>query len=305
MRPFSFLVLFASLAACSGPATPPGGRVSGLGLMRSLAGLWTGSATMTLLGDFAMMNLDFRGASDHMLFGRVDLDAENSLRLAFDVETLDGHDVLVFRNGGLFSGLSRDTRTVLVDSDEGAGVYHFCARAAEGGCRYTDAVFTFDGDDHVVLEVHVREAPHLLWDARRAETRELPTPFPATETSTGDGTAPFPPMPALHATIRWSTALAEPADVWLLLATSPCIDGTCVPSRWFHATAGAGTSSIDVVLDQIHAGDYLGTAILDRDGSLAETLVPGRGDAVSVPDAALTIDETGVTTTTLSVLVEL
>lgn len=279
--------------------------VHGLVLMTRLAGLWTGPATQTRLGDFPMMNVDFRGATEHLLFGRVDLDGANSLRMAFDVETIDGTDVLVFRNGGLFSGLSRDTRTVLVGADEAAGVYRFCATEAEGGCGYTDATWTFTGEEHVVLFVQVRGMPHLRWAARRAEVRELPSPFPATNEPVGTGSEPFPPMPSLEVSVSWSTPLPAAADVWLILATTPCASGTCVPSRWFRASAEAGATSAVLTLDQVHGGAYRGTAILDRDGNVASTLRPGPGDGVSVPDTAITVGASGPSRSALAIVVDL
>jgi hypothetical protein len=301
----SIVLLLSSSLACSSPPPGPGSSVRGLALMPALAGLWTGPATQTLLGDFPMMNVDFRAATEGMLFGRVDLDGENSLRLAFDVETIDGADVLVFRNGGLFSGMTRDTRNVLVDSDEAAGIYHFCAREAEGGCGYVDAVWTFDAATHVVLDVHVRGAPHLHWDARRAEARTVPLPFPASDAPQGSGTEPFPDMPALAVTVSWSTPLAAPADVWLILATTPCVSGTCVPSRWFRVGVDAGATSATMMLDQIHADSYRGTAVLDRNGDVATTLRPGPGDGVSIPDATIEIASTGTSSRSLSIVVDL
>lgn len=316
-RSLLLLLVTSALAACDSPLPVDADRdaapgddahvrdASGLELIGRLAGLWTGPATMTRLGDFPLMNLDFRAASPGMLFGRVDLDDENSLRLAFDVEHLDGRDVLVFRNGGLFMGLARDTRTILVEHDAGAGRYRFCAREPEGGCGYTDATWTFTGATEVTLEVLVRGTPHLRWDARRAEERTLPTPFPSPDAPIGDGTEPFPPMPSLELRVTWTSPLASDADVWIILATSACISSACTPSRWMRARARAGSTSATLVIDQIHAGAYLGTAILDRDGNVASTLRPGPGDAVSIPDTSITVSVSGASSSTLAIIAEL
>src|SRR4051812_36191878 len=51
--------------------------VDGVDLFERLAGLWSGPATRTRLGDFSMMNVDFRAPTDQFMFGRVDLDEEN------------------------------------------------------------------------------------------------------------------------------------------------------------------------------------------------------------------------------------
>jgi hypothetical protein len=313
VRSLVFSVLI-SLAGCSGPPGAPldagadarvAAGVPGLSLMRALGGLWTGPATMTRLGDFPLMNVDFRAATDHFLFGRVDLDAANSLRLALDVETIDGSDVLVFRNGGLFSGLSRDTRTILIEADEASGTYRFCATDAQGGCGYTEALFTLTGADRVVLDVTVRGMPHLRWDARRAEARALPSPFPASSAPQGTGEGPFPPMPSLEVEVSWPSPLAAPADAWIVLATEPCLSGGCTPSRWLRVAADAGATSATATIDQIHAGDYLATAFLDRDRDAATTLAPDAGDGVSRPDSPITIAPSGTATSALPILLDL
>jgi len=152
---------------------------------------------MTVLGGFPLMNFDMRAATSHLLFGRVDLDPFNSLRFGFSVETHAGEDVLIFRNGGQFMGLDRDTRTRLVASYTEGGTYHFYA--IEKGCDYIDATFTFVDADELNLFVSVKGSPHLLWKPLREESRELPDPFPADESSQGGPTTPFPTMPSLRA----------------------------------------------------------------------------------------------------------
>ena len=129
------------------PSSDAGQRLPppGLSLFRRLAGLWSGPVTMTRLGAFPVVNMDFRPGSDHVLFGRVDLDAQNALRFAFSIETIAGKDTVVFRNGGLFRGVARDSRTVLVSADEQTGSFRFCA--VDGGCDYIDAVFQLFPED--------------------------------------------------------------------------------------------------------------------------------------------------------------
>ncbi len=271
----------------------PAPALAGVELMTRLAGLWTGPATMTVLGDFPRMNFDMRAATPHLLFGRVDLDPFNSLRFALSIETHAGADVLVFRNGGQFMGLDRDTRTRLVEHDEPTGHYRFCA--IDEGCDYIDAVFTITGD-HLVLDVDVKGAPHLLWDATRAEPRDLPDPFPVDLASQGPGDAPFPPMPSLRTTITWAEPLAAEADVWAIVTTQPCdLQLQCTHSRSLKTTAPAGATSAELVLTQIHPGAYQLNAILDRNQNLPTTIAPDSGDGVAAPNKPFTVAATGET----------
>ena len=61
----------------------------------SIAGLWVAPVTSwTSAGSFPTMNMDVRAASDGVLFSRVDLDSDNSLRFAFALEEHEGQPVL-------------------------------------------------------------------------------------------------------------------------------------------------------------------------------------------------------------------
>lgn len=83
--PLALLALVV-LAGC--PSSPGGGTgdagtaktAPGLALLDHLAGLWSGPATQTPLGDFPMMNVDFRAMTPDFFWGRVDLDAQDALR---------------------------------------------------------------------------------------------------------------------------------------------------------------------------------------------------------------------------------
>lgn len=285
-------LLFLLAASCAPPPVVDAGVVdaplAGASIFDVAPGLWSGPATRTLLGDFPVMNMDLRAAGDRELFSRVDLDAENSLRFGFLVEEHDGRSVVVYRNGGLFQGLTRDTRTTLVSAVDGA--YRFCA--LDDGCEYVDATFTFAGDD-VLLEALVRGEMHVTWEATREETRALPEGFAPTARPAGD----FPPLPTLTVDVTFP-ALAAEADVWVLLSTTAC--GTtfsCTTSRSIAARASAGATSATLVLDQLHPGDYFATALLDRDRDLASTLRPDSGDGVSAIDDEVAVEPSGSTAT--------
>ena len=282
------------------PTTGEPDALAGSELLTRLGGLWTGPATMTVLGDFPLMNLDMRAATPHLLFGRVDLDPFNSLRFALSIETHEGVDVVVFRNGGQFMGLDRDTRTRLVESDAAAGHYRFCAITK--GCEYIDAVFSVD-DDHLTLDVAVKGAPHLLWDAARAEPRGLPEPFPADLASQGPGDAPFPPMPALAVTVTWAEPLPAPADVWAIVTTTPCdLLLQCTHSRSLRTLAPAGATSATLTMLQVHPGAYQVNAILDRDQNVPQTLGPDSGDGVGVPNKPALVADTGETAVSTAIV---
>ena len=284
------------------------GELVGLDLMVRLAGLWTGPATMTPLGTLEPMNMDLRAADGHTLFSRADLDDQNSLRFAFSIETIGGQDQLVYRNGGYFAGLLRDSRTTIVEHTpvdaQGVGSWRFCA--VDGGCDYIDARFEFQSETELVFDVEVKGAQHVLWIADRIEARSLPDPYPVDESSQGNGDAPFPDMPVLRVTVSWQDPLAAPADVWVLLSTQDCpLMGFCDFSRSLYGVAEAGATSLELSFDQIHAGPYKANAILDRDQNLASTLFPGTGDAVSLPNQAVEVAPAGESTAALTVLVEL
>lgn len=289
--------------------TTGGEEVAGLELMTHLAGLWSGPVSMTPLGTFEPMNMDLRPADGHVLFSRADLDAANSLRFAFAIETHAGQDALVYRNGGYFLGMLRDSRTVLIEHTpldaEGRGSWRFCSVTAEG-CDYIDATFEFDDADQLVFDVKVQGEQHVYWLAERLETRSLPDPFPIDESSRGPGDAPFPPMPTLRTTVSWQDPLLAPADVWVFLSTVDCpLMGICDFSRSLRGTAEIGATSIELVHDQIHAGSYRGNALLDRDQNLESSMFPGDGDAVTLPNQAVTIAADGESTVELFTLIEL
>ena len=272
-------------------------RVEGLSLMTRMAGLWVGAATQTPLGAFPIMPMDFRAADDHVLFGRVDLDSDNALRMAFFVEEIDGTEALVFRNGGLFMGLGRDTKTVLQSYDP-TGVWHFCEPT--NGCEYLDATIRFADDTSMLMDVKVRNAQHMYWDARRVESRTVPTPFPGTDDPIGTGDAPFPAMPTLEVSLSWPDPAPAGAGVWVILSDTECgLTGTgCNSSRSISATLSGGETAAVLTLDQIHGASYYLNAVLDRDGNWSSSPFPQTGDAIMFPvDAAVTVEPGGTTTT--------
>jgi hypothetical protein len=283
--------------APDGPLTE---RFAGEQLMRDLVGLWRGPAERTPLGNFPLMNMDMRpvGGLDagSLLFSRADLDADNSLRFALGVERHLGSDVLVFRNGGQFVALDRDTRTVLESHDAAGGVWRFCA--LNGGCDYVDATWSFSGPDSLTLQVTVRGNQHLTWRAQRVEAREAPAAYPSAEGMPGD--APFPPMPSLRVTVQWSEPLPAEAPVWIVLSTTACgITGrACEASRAIGTRAPAGSTSVALSLHQLHPGPYRLNAILDRDDNITTQVFPSRGDGISMLDQALTVAPSGETTAT-------
>lgn len=266
-------------------------------------GLWVGPVdSMTSAGDFPTMNMDVRPADGHTLFSRVDLDGGNSLRMAMVIEQHDGEDVLVFRNGGYFLGILRDSRTRLVEADLEAERWRFCS--LEQGCDYVDAVFDFEGADGLDMHVDVRGNTHFDWPATRVELRELDGPFPVDDTAQ-PGDAPFPEMPTLEIDLSWTTPLAEASDVWVILSTTACFSGACTPSRFIRGRAEAGATSATLTMDQIHADTYQANAILDRNGNLAGTFLPDSGDTVAVPDTDVVVAATGTTEVSLPLLVDL
>ncbi len=239
-------------------------------------------------------------ASPYVEFGRVDLGPGNALRFAFQVETFEGRDVLSYRNGGYFQGSERDMRTRLVERDPARAFYRFCH--VTQGCGYIDATYDFDPPDRLTFNVKVKGAQHLFWSATRKEARSLPAPFPTDLRSQGPGTAPFPDMPELRATVSWSTPLPAEADVWLLLSTTRCgLTGACTPSRSFRQSAAAGSSSATLELVQLHAGSYRATAIVDRNRNMQALLQPDLGDSVAL-DAELTVAPSGRTTFSLNAI---
>ena len=247
-------------------------------------GLWVGPVdSMTSAGDFPTMNMDVRPADGHTLFSRVDLDAGNSLRLAFVIEDQPGGPVLVLRNGGKFIGILRDDRTALVEADLDAETWRFCSIVQ--GCEYIEATMDFDGPDSVLMHVDVRGMFHFDWPATRAELRELDGPFPVDD-DPQPGDAAFPPMPDLRVTLSWTDPLEVATEAWVILSATACypppID--CTPSRFIRVSAEAGATSVEVVMEQIHSANYKANAVLDRNANFAGTLFPDTGDLVSFPD---------------------
>lgn len=295
----------AGLGADAGLA-PDGGTVvegsSGLALFERLAGLWSGPATRTPLGDFSMMNVDFRPVGAQFMFGRVDVDEDNALRFGFSLET-HGEEILTYRNGGYFLGLLRDDRTVLVEADDAAAVYRFCH--VDRGCDYIDAVYDFEGEDRLVFDVMVLGMPHVYWDARRLSTTALPPGFTGRLVSQGTGDAPFPPMPDLRATVTWAAPLAEEAPIWLVLSAEACTPAGCDISRQIRTIAPAGATSAELLLAQVHAGEYRILAVVDRNQNLDRTFAPDSGDGVSLPTATVQIAPAGETTTSVPIVLDL
>ena len=260
--------------------------------------------TMTPLGTFARMNVDIRAASDEVLFGRVDLDAANSLRFAFEIEEQDSEPTLVYRNGGYFVGLLRDSRTRLIEHDAAAGTWKFCSTSAQG-CDYIDARWNFTADDALIFDVEVKGQQHVYWDAKRIETRPLPAPFPADPTPQASD-APFPPMPTLKIDVSWADALAVDGAVWVILTTMDCdFQFQCTHSRSLTIGAPTGSTSATLTLEQIHPGPYKLNVILDRNGNLATTLYPDKGDGVGGLNQAVTVQPGGQTKVKTSIAVTL
>ncbi len=288
----------------TGESTGEGEQVAGSQLMTELGGLWSGPAAQTPLGTFPLMNMDFRASDPRTLFGRVDLDAENSLRFGFAIETHGGDDVLVFRNGGYFLGILRDSRSALVDYDAVAHSWHFCD--VDGGCEYVDTRFEFAQDGTLVLDVKVKGEQHLYWDATRVETRGLPQPFPVDDAPVGEGDQDFPVMPTLKVNVQWLVGLAAAGEVWVILSEGPCdLQMSCHHSRSQRATAAVGSTQADVLFEQIHADTYRLNVILDRNGNMAETGYPDAGDGVSVPNASITVAATGESSAAATIIVDL
>ncbi|MEX1361777.1 MAG: hypothetical protein AB1Z98_01530 [Nannocystaceae bacterium] len=273
-------------------------------LLERLPGLWIAPVTSTTsVGDFPIMAMDMRPVDDRTVFSRVDLDAGNNLRFAFTVETVDGQPTLVFRNGGYFLGILRDTRSALVEHDADADSWRFCAIA--GGCDYVEAQVQL-GVDRLTLTAWVLGRPHMHWEGELAEERPLDGPFPYDD-SPGSTDDPFPPMPSLRATLSWTEPLTEPTGAWIILTTTDCgvVPGSCSPSRFLRAQAEVGASAVELVLDQIHAGQYRATAVLDRNGNLAGTLFPDAGDLVSLPNQPVEVAPMGESTVSVPLLLEL
>ena len=290
-------------ADSTGDATPPPAD-AGTEFLRRLPGLWVAPVTsMTSVGNFPIMAMDIRPADDRTLFSRVDLDDDNNLRFAFVIEDVDGVPTLVFRNGGEFLGILRDTRTQLVEHDPDTDTWRFCAIAA--GCGYVEATIEVT-EDELILAADVLSRPHMFWEGQLAEERPTDGDFPY-DPSPGQSDDPFPPMPTLRATLSWVQPLTEPADTWILLSATDCglAPGSCTPSRFIHAPAPVGSTSVELVLEQIHPGDYSANAVLDRNGNLAASLLPDSGDLISLPNQQVAVADRGESSASLMLLVEL
>jgi hypothetical protein len=325
---FPAMLAVGLLVGCpAAPTSPDGGksneedggaRVAGMALFGRMAGLWGGQAAQTPLGSFPEMYMDFRAADSEWLFGRVDLNATNSLRYGFAIEDIAGQPTVVYRNGGFFQATLRDLTTQLVDFDDTAGTYHFCAGEQicmyvngtcvpeQGGCGFVDALFTFNAPDQMVFNAHVNGQEHLIWTTTRKETRTLPAPFPD-DTSPVAADAGWPAMPQLSVRVTWTTALAAATDVWVILSDTPCASSgsatfTCTPSRSISASAAAGATSVTVLFDQIHTGSYNAVALLDISGGFSVTLAPEPGDGVSNPSASIVVPASGEGTATLPIV---
>jgi len=282
----------------TGPTGP-----AGLELLPRLAGLWSGPATMTPLGTFQRMNMDVRAASGHVLFSRADLDAANNLRFAFEIEAPDGEATLVYRNGGYFLGLLRDSRTRLVEHDATAGTYRFCS--IDAGCDYIDARWSFSAEDALIFDVKVKGQQHVYWDARRISKATLPAPFPADDDPLASD-ADFPPMPKLAVDVSWADPLEVDGAVWILLTTMDCdLQLKCVHSRSLTKGAAAGSTSLSLALDQVHPGAYKLNVVLDRNGNLATTLYPDKGDGIGGLNQVVQVSPTGETAVKASIAITL
>ena len=286
----------------SGAMTSGGDEVAGLELLPRLAGLWSGPATMTPLGTFKLMNMDLRAASGQVLFARADLDALNSLRFAFEVEAPGGAPTLVYRNGGYFLGMLRDSRTALVEQGEDS--WRFCSTGAQG-CDYIDARWTFSGGDALVFDVKVKGSQHVYWEATRKEARSLPEPFPIDQTPLASD-AEFPAMPTLKLDVGWAQPLTQDGEVWAIVTTGDCdLQLKCTHSRSLMGKVSAGATAATLTFDQIHAGPYKLNVILDRNGNMATTLYPDAGDGVGGLNQAFSIAPSGETVVETQILVTL
>ncbi|MFT3714077.1 MAG: hypothetical protein QM817_40970 [Archangium sp.] len=262
--------------------------VEGIELLGKLSGLWSGPATLTPLGDFPVMNFDLRPVDGQFVFGQTELDASNTLRFGFSIETVSGRDVLAYRNGGFFQGVLRDSRTALVETD--GGTWRFCSVPA--GCSYIDARFT-PTETTLVLDTKVRGMQHVLWNATKQEARTVPSPFPSDLASRGDGGAPWPTLASVDVNVSFGAAVSAPAQVWVLLTTSACFPTFgCHAARSISVPAAMGSTSATMNLPNVHAGAYKVTVLLDADRNFVNTRAPSSGDRVAI-DQDLTVPQSG------------
>jgi hypothetical protein len=181
------------------PGTPPGAeKIIGIDFMQRVAGKWTGMNQSGPLGTAFPMTVEFVPNGASFMYGKLQLDPQNTVVWGFNIETYGGKDVLAYRNGGYLGGAKRDSRLELVEYDASKNYYRFCAVKEQGfpvnGCSYIEARYTFTAPDKMLFVVTTQAGkPHVHWDASRIETRALPDPFPANIASQGQGEAPWPP----------------------------------------------------------------------------------------------------------------
>ena len=109
-------------------------------------------------------------------------------------------------------------------------------------------------------------------------------------------------MASLTATVSFA-ALAADAEVWLLLTSGPCgLSFDCTPSRSKRVAVAAAATSVDVLIEQLHAGIYSANVILDRDRNMALTLTPTSGDGAAQLDADVVIVGTDAAAATLPIV---
>ena len=271
-----------------------GGVRVDVSIMERFVGLWHGPAeSSTSLGDFPLMMMDARPISDRALFARGDLDGDNAIRFRFNVEFEDGEPVLIFHNGGLFEGLSRDSRAKLETVDAAAGTYRFCAVSGgfcdpNPGCDYVDAIWQFDGDDALSLDVLVCGEHHVTWDATRIETRDAPAPFPLDDTP--QTAADIPALPGVDVTMSWDAPAHGGEQLFISLSDSPCSTNpfeTCATTRAFLNVLEPGQTEASFRLEQVHPGSYFVNGLLDNDGNG----FPSDGDFISAFNATFTLGD--------------
>jgi hypothetical protein len=253
-------------------------------ILPRLLGLWSGPvASSTSVPDIAMMNMDFRAIDDRMLYGRTDLDLANNLRFLFDLEEHPAYTGLVYRNGGYFQGVLRDSRTRVEAVDVGTGVYRFCS--LDQGCEYIDAIFHFTDDTTLELDVVVMGEPHIVWTATRIETREGPTPFPIDDTAQGGPGSPFPVLSDL--TVDASFATAETgALLVIVLSDTDCQPTGCAISRQSVTTLVGGETGASTTLVDVHPGTYRLNVLFDRD---ADGLPDFGSDSFAQPNTVIEV----------------
>jgi hypothetical protein len=195
MPPDAAIVTDASRPA----GTPPGAeKIIGIEFMQRVVGKWSGMNQSGPLGGAFPMTVDFAPNGASFMYGKLQLDPQNTVVWGFNIETYGGKDVLAYRNGGYLGGAKRDSRLQLVEYDAAKGYYRFCAVKEQGfpvdGCNYIDARYTFSAPDKMLFDVTTQSGkPHVHWDATRIESHTLPDPFPASIVSQGQGEAPWPP----------------------------------------------------------------------------------------------------------------